>query len=153
MTINTTNLKSSCICRGVWRHHEGFVPLESVCIYTYIYIPRTQITPVLIGKGLVLGGLTFKNRAHLGSRSLVFLLKMIILGCFGGYHHFRKRPYIRMMSLFQGPSYKSVPYHYITTWNPCSRGFHHPPTPPLFGTPWCWCARSAQHLEGTTKGS
>lgn len=36
--------------------------------------------------------------------------------------------------------------------NPCSRGFNHPPTPPP-GTPWCWCARSAQHLEGTTKGS
>ena len=33
-----------------------------------LLIPRTQMTPVLIGKGLVLGGLTFKNRGHLGSR-------------------------------------------------------------------------------------
>ena len=34
----------------------------------YIYIPGTQMTPVLIGKDLVLGGLTFKNRGQLGSR-------------------------------------------------------------------------------------
>ena len=34
----------------------------------YIYIPGTQMTLVLMGKGLVLGGLTFKNRGHLGSR-------------------------------------------------------------------------------------
>ena len=34
----------------------------------YIYIPGTPMTLVLIGKGLVLGGLTFKNRGHLGSR-------------------------------------------------------------------------------------
>ena len=35
-----------------------------------IYEPRTQMGPlVLIGKGLVLGGLTFKNRGYLGSRS------------------------------------------------------------------------------------
>ena len=33
-----------------------------------LYIPRTQMTPVLIGKGLVLRGSTFKNRGHLGSR-------------------------------------------------------------------------------------
>ena len=32
--------------------------------------PRTQMTPVLIGKGLVLGGLTFTNRGHWGSRSI-----------------------------------------------------------------------------------
>ena len=36
--------------------------------YIYIYIPGTPMTLVLIGKGLVLGGLTFKNRGHLGSR-------------------------------------------------------------------------------------
>ena len=36
-----------------------------------IPIPRTQMTPVLIGKGLVLGGLTFKNRDHLGSRYII----------------------------------------------------------------------------------
>ena len=34
--------------------------------------PRTQMTPVLIGKGLVLGVSTFKNRGHLGSRHLMF---------------------------------------------------------------------------------
>ena len=33
-----------------------------------IYIPRTQMTLVLNGKGLALGGLTFKNRGHWGSR-------------------------------------------------------------------------------------
>ena len=32
------------------------------------YIPGTQMTPVLIGKGLDFGGLTFKNRGQLGSR-------------------------------------------------------------------------------------
>jgi len=31
-------------------------------------IPRTQMTLVLFGKGLVLKGLTFKNRGHWGSR-------------------------------------------------------------------------------------
>ena len=36
-----------------------------LCIY--IYIPRTQVTPVLNGKGLVSGGLTFKNKGQLGS--------------------------------------------------------------------------------------
>ena len=33
-----------------------------------VYIPGTQMTLVLIGKDLVFGGLTFKNRGHLGSR-------------------------------------------------------------------------------------
>ena len=28
----------------------------NICIYVYIYIPRTQMTLVLIGKGLVLEG-------------------------------------------------------------------------------------------------
>ena len=37
-------------------------------IFTKLYIPRTQMTLVLNGKGLVLGGLTFKNRGQLGSR-------------------------------------------------------------------------------------
>ena len=32
------------------------------------FIPRTQMTLVLIGKGLVFGGLTFKDRGQLGSR-------------------------------------------------------------------------------------
>ena len=36
-----------------------------------VLLPRTQMTLVLIGKGLVLGGLTFKNRGHLGSRCLM----------------------------------------------------------------------------------
>ena len=44
-----------------------------IFIYIYIlffYIPGTQVTLVLVGKGLVLRGLpyTFKNRGHLGSR-------------------------------------------------------------------------------------
>ena len=36
-----------------------------------IYLPGTQVTLVLIGKGMkrpCFGGLTFKNRGHLGSR-------------------------------------------------------------------------------------
>ena len=32
------------------------------------------MTLVLIGKGLVLGGLTFKNRGHLGSRYIYILI-------------------------------------------------------------------------------
>ena len=40
--------------------------------YIYIdidlFIPRTQMTRVLLGKGLVLRGLTFKKRGHWGSR-------------------------------------------------------------------------------------
>ena len=46
-----------------------------ICIYICIYIniPRTQMTLVLIGKGLVLGGLTFKNRGHLGSRYIYII--------------------------------------------------------------------------------
>ena len=31
------------------------------------------MTPVLTGKGLVLGGLTFKNRGHWGSRYIMFI--------------------------------------------------------------------------------
>ena len=37
-----------------------------MCIY--IYIPGTQMTLVLVGKGQCFGGLTFKNSGHLGSR-------------------------------------------------------------------------------------
>jgi len=32
------------------------------------HVSGTQMTIVLNGKGLVFGGLTFKNRGHLGSR-------------------------------------------------------------------------------------
>ena len=46
--------------------------------HIYIYIPRTQMTPVLIGKGLVLGGLTFKNRGHWGCR-YIFIFAYIYL--------------------------------------------------------------------------
>ena len=35
---------------------------------TCLHVPGTQMTPVLNGKGLVLEGLTFKNRGQLGSR-------------------------------------------------------------------------------------
>ena len=42
---------------------------KSYVMRAYIYIyPGTQMTLVLTGKGLVFGGLTFKNRGHLGSR-------------------------------------------------------------------------------------
>ena len=33
-----------------------------------IYVPGTQMTLVLIEKGFVLGGWTFRNRGHWGSR-------------------------------------------------------------------------------------
>ena len=37
--------------------------------YRCVCVPGTQMGPfVLNGKGLVLGGLTFKNRGHLGSK-------------------------------------------------------------------------------------
>ena len=49
-------------------------------------LPGTQMTLVLIGKGLVFGGLTFKNRGHLGSRyiwdSYFFLAKKDIFSFF-----------------------------------------------------------------------
>ena len=41
---------------------------SSICIHIYIYIPGTQMTLVLVGKGPCFEGLTFKNRGHLGSR-------------------------------------------------------------------------------------
>ena len=37
----------------------------------YFINPRTQMTPVLIGKCLVLGILTFKNRGHWSSRTII----------------------------------------------------------------------------------
>ena len=47
---------------------------HAICIYIYIiYQPGTQMTLVLIGIGLVLGGLTFKNRGHLGSGSILYV--------------------------------------------------------------------------------
>ena len=48
-----------------------------MCVY--IYIPGTQTTLVLNGKGLVLEGLTFKNRGHLGSRYIYILLSDLFL--------------------------------------------------------------------------
>ena len=39
----------------------------------YIYIPRTQMTLVLIGKGLCFGGVV-KNRGHWGSRYSIFAI-------------------------------------------------------------------------------
>ena len=42
---------------------DVFVPT-----YIYIYMPGTQMTLVLIRKGLVLGVGPFKNRGYLGSR-------------------------------------------------------------------------------------
>ena len=39
---------------------------------------RTQMTPVLNGKGLVLGGLTFKNRGQLGSRYIYILYLYVV---------------------------------------------------------------------------
>ena len=48
---------------------EGDFPTNQWCIICiYIYITGTQMTLVVVGKGLVLGGLTFKNRGHWGSR-------------------------------------------------------------------------------------
>ena len=42
--------------------------VPGIYIYINIRIPRTEMTLVLIGKGLVFGGLTFKNRGQFGSR-------------------------------------------------------------------------------------
>ena len=41
-------------------------------------IPGTQMTLVLIGKGLVLGGSTFKNRGHWGSRYIYILWFVLV---------------------------------------------------------------------------
>ena len=40
-------------------------------------IPRTQMALVLIGKGLVLGGLTFNNRGHWGSRYIHIVIPCV----------------------------------------------------------------------------
>ena len=42
----------------------------------HLSIPRAQMTLVLIGKGLCFGGLTFKNRGHLGSR-YIFMVSQL----------------------------------------------------------------------------
>ena len=48
--------------------------------YTHIpYIPGTEMTLVLIGKRPCFGGLTFKNRDHLGSRYLDIYLSFACL--------------------------------------------------------------------------
>ena len=47
-------------------------------IFIYIYISGTQMTLVLIGKDLVWGGLTFKNRSHLGSRYIYVYISLRI---------------------------------------------------------------------------
>ena len=59
-----TALSQRYLC---WQAHP-------LCIYIYIHIyvdvPRTQMTLVLIGQVPCFGGLTFKNRGHLGSRNI-----------------------------------------------------------------------------------
>ena len=47
--------------------HREAAPGQGVIII-YIYLPGTQMTLVLIGKGLVLAGWASKNGGHLGSR-------------------------------------------------------------------------------------
>ena len=48
------------------------VALVTMFVWKLLCAPGTQMGPlVLIGKGLVLGGLTFKDRGHLGSRQLL----------------------------------------------------------------------------------
>ena len=54
--------------------------LNQFYIYIYIYIPGTQMTLVLIGKGLVLGWVTFKNRGHLGSMCIYIYICVYIEG-------------------------------------------------------------------------
>ena len=69
--------------RSEKRHHSDGISTRNVGSFDHhhmvhvwnIYLPRTQMTPVLIGKGLVLGGLTFKNRGHWGSRYIYHKFK------------------------------------------------------------------------------
>ena len=60
-------------------HHSAYIFDDHLleCEWYLKYLPRTQMTPVLIGKGLVLGGSTFKNRGHLGSRYILLSILSI----------------------------------------------------------------------------
>ena len=66
--------KSERSTSGAWPpdghiYHNYTYIIYSIYIYCReIYVPGTQMTLVLIEKGLVLGGWTFKNRGHWGSR-------------------------------------------------------------------------------------
>ena len=60
-----------------WTGFESCIVTYGVSSY-YIHIPRTQMTLVLIGKGLVSGGLTFKDKGHLDSR-YTYIWSMCIL--------------------------------------------------------------------------
>ena len=70
-TISSWWLKHPCEkYESTWVHLPQFWGAKTHVwsFTTYKYIPRTQMTPILIGKCLVLEGLTFKNRGHRGSR-------------------------------------------------------------------------------------
>ena len=49
------------------RYLVGIV-FNRIFISINLYVPRTQMTLVLLEKGPCFGGLTFKNRGHLGTR-------------------------------------------------------------------------------------
>ena len=51
----------------------------------------------------------------------VFLLKMIILGCFGETHHFRKHPYIIFPPFFHGNFLEKLEA-FATGWDQINRG-------------------------------
>ena len=68
---------------GVW--YQG-----SLGFYIYIYInPRTQMTLVLIGKGFVLGGVTFKNRGRWGSRCIYMYIYIYMVYYFHSLPNYR----------------------------------------------------------------
>ena len=56
--------------KPVWVSFQGLflVHIKGGIGDIYIYVPRTQMTLVLIGNRPCFGGLTFKNRGQLGSR-------------------------------------------------------------------------------------
>ena len=70
LITNLTNSTSNKNPQHPWRIHAYWIILVyfMYILPTYIYQPRTQMTLVLIGKGLVLGGFPCKNRGHWGSR-------------------------------------------------------------------------------------
>ena len=87
-------------------------------IYTNIYhLPGTQMTLVLIGKGLVLGWVTFKNRGHLGSRYIIPIYGFyngcigqhgVMFDCYGTF------PRVRNISLWKKQGY--ILYASVSVW-------------------------------------
>ena len=81
-------------CFSMWRLYMFPYIYHKQTTNKTIGIPRTQMTPVLNRKGLVFGGLTFKNRGQLGSR-YKYISPIIILWVSIHCHHLQVRTWSR----------------------------------------------------------